>query len=156
MPKSRSSLADMRRHCGISELVATVACTAAGKGLHVSAACYDLHGNNRTRIRTTITPGARWVAPPFDYVYPGPFVDVLDPPADFKFHTMTDSEAWHVASEPRCILPPKGWHCRLQENHGGSCPTWPDRAGFLHNVIGHPLLWAWPRVGRWIHDHTEP
>lgn len=27
---------------------------------------------------------------------------------------------------------------------------------FLHNVIAHPLLVLWPRVGEWLHDRTEP
>jgi hypothetical protein len=32
----------------------------------------------------------------------------------------------------------------------------PSRDHFVHNVIAHPLLVLWPRLGRWLHDHTEP
>lgn len=28
------------------------------------------------------------------------------------------------------------------------------RGGFVHNVIAHPLLWVWPRLGHWLHDRT--
>lgn len=27
---------------------------------------------------------------------------------------------------------------------------------FVHNVIAHPLLVLWPRVGEWLHELTEP
>lgn len=27
---------------------------------------------------------------------------------------------------------------------------------FIHNVIAHPLLVLWPRVGEWLHEHTVP
>lgn len=30
------------------------------------------------------------------------------------------------------------------------------RPGFVHNVVAHPLLWAWPRLGQWLHRGTEP
>lgn len=33
-------------------------------------------------------------------------------------------------------------------------PREPDH--FLHNVIAHPLLVLWPRVGRWLHERTTP
>jgi hypothetical protein len=32
----------------------------------------------------------------------------------------------------------------------------PGRDHFVHNVIAHPLLVLWPRVGRWLHERTEP
>lgn len=35
----------------------------------------------------------------------------------------------------------------------GPCPT---RDGFPHNAIAHPLLVLAPRLGRWLHAHTEP
>jgi hypothetical protein len=31
-----------------------------------------------------------------------------------------------------------------------------ERDAFWHNVVAHPLLVMWPRVGRWLHDRTEP
>lgn len=31
-----------------------------------------------------------------------------------------------------------------------------ERDRFLHNVVAHPLLVLWPRLGRWLHDRTEP
>lgn len=27
---------------------------------------------------------------------------------------------------------------------------------FIHNVIAHPLLVLWPRVGEWLHERTSP
>jgi hypothetical protein len=27
---------------------------------------------------------------------------------------------------------------------------------FVHNVIAHPLLVLWPRLGEWLHDRTVP
>lgn len=27
---------------------------------------------------------------------------------------------------------------------------------FVHNVIAHPLLVLWPRVGEWLHERTHP
>lgn len=35
------------------------------------------------------------------------------------------------------------------------CPT-TEPAGFWHNVVAHPLLVLWPRLGRWLHDRTAP
>lgn len=26
----------------------------------------------------------------------------------------------------------------------------------LHNLVAHPLLVLWPRVGAWLHDWTAP
>ena len=31
-----------------------------------------------------------------------------------------------------------------------------ERDAFWHNVVAHPLLVLWPRLGRWLHDRTEP
>jgi hypothetical protein len=31
-----------------------------------------------------------------------------------------------------------------------------QRDRFIHNVIAHPLLVLWPRLGEWLHDHTVP
>ena len=31
-----------------------------------------------------------------------------------------------------------------------------ERDAFWHNVVAHPLLVLWPRVGRWLHERTEP
>jgi hypothetical protein len=33
---------------------------------------------------------------------------------------------------------------------------WPARLYLVHNVIAHPLLALWPRVGEWLHDRTQP
>lgn len=30
------------------------------------------------------------------------------------------------------------------------------RAGFVHNVVAHPLLVLCPPVGVWLHDRTDP
>ncbi len=27
---------------------------------------------------------------------------------------------------------------------------------FVHNVIAHPLLVLWPRLGEWLHERTAP
>ncbi len=35
-------------------------------------------------------------------------------------------------------------------------PAGDERWGFLHNAVAHPLLVLWPRLGRWVHDRTEP
>lgn len=32
-----------------------------------------------------------------------------------------------------------------------SGPRW-----WLHNLVAHPLLVLWPRVGVWLHDRTAP
>lgn len=32
----------------------------------------------------------------------------------------------------------------------------PAKPRFMHNVLAHPLLVLWPRVGRWLHEHTKP
>ena len=32
----------------------------------------------------------------------------------------------------------------------------PPREAFAHNVLAHPLLWAWPRLGTWLHERTDP
>ena len=39
---------------------------------------------------------------------------------------------------PGCDRPPSG-------------PRW-----WVHNLVAHPLLVLWPRVGVWLHDRTEP
>lgn len=31
-----------------------------------------------------------------------------------------------------------------------------DRDAVPHNLIAHPLLVLWPRVGRWLHGRTSP
>ena len=35
-------------------------------------------------------------------------------------------------------------------------PVRRPRWWITHNVIAHPLLVIWPRVGEWLHDRTEP
>ena len=27
---------------------------------------------------------------------------------------------------------------------------------WLHNLVAHPLLVLWPRLGNWLHDRTIP
>lgn len=54
---------------------------------------------------------------------------------------------------------PTDWADRYGEHY-----TWPNlepepepgKDHFVHNVIAHPLLWFWPRLGRWIHERSEP
>lgn len=31
-----------------------------------------------------------------------------------------------------------------------------EPAAFVHNVLAHPLLWAWPRLGLWLHQRSSP
>lgn len=47
------------------------------------------------------------------------------------------------------------------EVHGVGITTYPNddapaRPGIVHNVLAHPLLVMWPRVGEWLHDRTSP
>lgn len=32
----------------------------------------------------------------------------------------------------------------------------PERPGFVHNVVAHPLLWLCPKLGNWLHARSEP
>ena len=53
--------------------------------------------------------------------------------------------AWHLAPDPPDL-----------HETGEDPPRSTHRPGMPHNVIGHPLLVLWPRVGEWIHAHTRP
>lgn len=49
-------------------------------------------------------------------------------------------------------LPPVAWH----HYHEAKPDPRPGRPGFWHNVIAHPLLVVWPRLGEWLHERTTP
>lgn len=45
----------------------------------------------------------------------------------------------------------------------GTPPPMPEPAAVtsgwrwvIHNVVAHPLLVLWPRLGEWLHERTEP
>jgi len=74
-------------------------------------------------------------------------------------HADPECKNWNMSNDglcPVCIDSP----CEHNEGYGCENPELHDphlrSKRIIHNVVAHPLLIIWPRVGEWLHEHTIP